>query len=150
MSNAFFRISFIDRNVNKYGQEFTLAEQVQHLLDMLADTLSADIFIGGEISYMNALSIVGDGNKKNSELNNFLSLLSFNSLPKSEFFYPETLKKASDNMRIKHTTDIKRSINRAIQYKSIDIMFKELSLFIKRLEEFNYNYRITKYVYYND
>lgn len=147
MANAFYKIGFIDRNV--YSDDYTLNEQVQQLLDMLADTLSADIFISSPISYINAQSIAKNGNVKNSLLKTFINFLDIKNLPRSIFTY-DTGKEASDNMRIKHTTDIKLSIERKIQYKNINQLFSELSQFIKNLEEFGYNYRITKYVYYND
>lgn len=147
MANAFYKIGFIDRNV--YSDDYTLNEQLQQSLDMLADTLMADVYISNPVSYIEAQSIVKSGNKKNNELNNFINFLDISNLPQSIFTY-ETGKKASDDMRIKHTTDIKMSIDRKIKYKNINQVFTELSKFVKNLEEFGYNYRITKYVYYND
>lgn len=148
MANAFYKIGFIDRNV--YSDDYTLNEQLQQSLDMLADTLMADVYITNPISYINAQSIVKSGNIKNEKLNKFINFLDIKNLPESRYVYPKSNKKASDDMRIKHTTDIKVSVNRKIQYKNINQVFSELSQFIKNLEEFGYNYRITKYVYYND
>lgn len=147
MSNAFFKIGFVDRNV--HSQEFTLNEQLQQSLDMIADTLSADIYINTPINYITAQSIVGSGNKKNNQLNEFINFLDIKNLPESIYKY-DSGKKASDNMRIKHTTDIKTSIYRKIQYKNIEQAFTELSQFVVNLKNFGYNYRITKYVFYND